>query len=67
MTKKQASKLTLGLYRIFWKTGGQSYASVGQLNDGTRWFAPSNWSSRDQKDVVCTEWRKIRAVCRILP
>lgn len=33
----------LGLYRIFWKTGGSSLAAVGMGNDGTRWLAPTNW------------------------
>jgi hypothetical protein len=44
MTQKQANKLPFGAYRIFWKTGGSSVASVGSVGNpkGDRWFAPVN-------------------------
>lgn len=34
-----------GLYRIFWESGGTSVAAVGGLYDGTRWLAPTNWTT----------------------
>ena len=34
---------SLGLYEIFWKSGGSSVAAIGMTYDGTRWFAPTNW------------------------
>ena len=33
----------LGLYEVFWKSGGSSVATIGMTYDGTRWIAPSNW------------------------
>jgi len=38
-------KIPFGLYEIFWKSGGSSLASVGNMHDGVRWIAPSNWTS----------------------
>lgn len=32
----------LGLYEIFWKSGGSSLASIGQTNSGVKWIAPYN-------------------------
>lgn len=43
MKKKDINKLPLGLYIVYWKEGGHSLASMGQYEDGERWFAPSNW------------------------
>ena len=43
MTKKQINKLKFGCYRVWWKSGGYSVASLGFFRDGTRWLAPSNW------------------------
>lgn len=33
-----------GLYQVFWSDGSNSLASVGSLNDGSRWLAPTNWT-----------------------
>jgi hypothetical protein len=48
-----------GLYRLYWNSGGFSLASVGGLHNGTRWFAPANWTSPDPGGVVCCDWDKI--------
>jgi hypothetical protein len=32
-----------GLYRIYWKSGGDSLAAVGMTHEGARWLAPINW------------------------
>ena len=40
-------KIPFGLYEIFWKSGGSSHASVGNMHDGVRWIAPTNWTSAD--------------------
>ena len=45
MKKKDVKKLDHGLYKIFWKDGGYSLASVGSLACGKRWMAPTNWIS----------------------
>jgi hypothetical protein len=62
MTIKDAKKLNNGLYRIFWKGGGPSLASIGRLHDGTPWFAPTNWVSEFAKGIACTNWRMINFV-----
>lgn len=36
--------LAPGLYRVFWKAGGSSLASIGMGIDGRRWVAPINWT-----------------------
>jgi hypothetical protein len=32
-----------GLYRIHWRDGGNSLASIGVTESGGRWLAPTNW------------------------
>jgi hypothetical protein len=44
-TGEELHTIPLGLYEIFWKSGGSSLASVGNLHDGTRWIAPINWTA----------------------
>ena len=43
MTKEQVKELKSGIYRIYWKSGGTSLASVGVTRNGGRWIAPINW------------------------
>lgn len=45
MTPELVAKLPLGLYRIYWDSGGSSLAAVGNSPDGRRWMAPINWVS----------------------
>lgn len=48
----------LGVFRLFWKSGGFSWASVGSDSSGNLWFAPSNWvtvPSFDWSDVERVE------------
>src|SRR5437879_3783429 len=42
----------LGVYRLFWKSGGSSVATIGNLDNGTRWFAASNWTSEFPSGVA---------------
>lgn len=46
-TGEELHKVPLGLYEIFWKSGGSSLASIGNLHDGVRWIAPINWTHQD--------------------
>ena len=39
-----------GLYKIYWRSGGSSLASIGVLRDGGRWVAPTNWVSPGELD-----------------
>ncbi|HET8688674.1 MAG TPA: hypothetical protein VFM18_18825 [Methanosarcina sp.] len=43
MTKQEANSLPPALYRVYWKSGGTSYAAVGIRDNGSRWLAPCNW------------------------
>lgn len=43
MIQCEVDKLGLGLYILYWKTGGNSLASVGQNAAGNKWFSPVNW------------------------
>jgi hypothetical protein len=76
MTRDEAMALPLGLYRIFWDDDdAPSLASVGQCHDGTRWFAPSNWTcavpdapsigSWPIARVATTDWSQVSRVERI--
>lgn len=50
------TNLKNGLYRIYWKTGGFSLASIGTLSDGKSWFSPTNWTSKNTKGICSTDW-----------
>jgi len=61
MNKKELKKIKLGLYKLFWRSGGYSFASVGQDKSGSLWFAPCNWVN-----VPCFNWRnvlRIEGIC----
>lgn len=66
MRTKDFRKLELGAYRIYWKSGGSSVATIGMTWDGGRWIAPSNWINPAtwEKDVADTI-RKISSVSLI--
>jgi hypothetical protein len=61
------TNVSLGLYRIFWKKGGSSLSAVGQTNDGTRWFAPCNWTTESNSSpmVASTNWQLIDKIREI--
>jgi len=64
MTQVEAKDLAHGLYRINWKSGGFSLASVGSTHNGTRWYAPTNWVgfSPSPNNCPCTDWRAVESV-----
>jgi hypothetical protein len=49
-----------GLYRLHWKEGGASLASVGRDRYGRVWFAPTNWIK-----VPWYDWELVASVERI--
>jgi hypothetical protein len=72
VTKEDASKLGHGLYVLHWKDPSsrrtaRSLASVGMTYDGTRWFAPCNWTSADNARpmVASTDWSCVERVTRV--
>lgn len=48
-----------GVYKIYWKSGGSSLASIGSSRNGDRWIAPCNWVI-DSVSTNC--WDKIKKV-----
>jgi hypothetical protein len=60
MKKTEVQKLSLGLYKIYWKDGGWSLAAVGSLPNGDRWLAPTNWVSLANE--YSKEWRRVEKV-----
>ncbi len=67
MTKKDVAKLQLGLYRVYWKSGGSSLAAVGNLHDGTRWLAPCNWTSVSPQGIATANyWKQVKYVEKII-
>ena len=40
----------LGLYEVFWKSGGSSIAAIGNMHNGVRWIAPCNWTTSEGFD-----------------
>lgn len=41
-------EIPLGCCLIYWKEGGHSDAVIGQLEDGTRYFACANWTALEE-------------------
>ncbi len=60
MPKTAIPPYELGLYRLWWKDGGSSLASVGCDKSGNRWFAPTNWI-----EVPSFDWKPVRKVTLI--
>jgi hypothetical protein len=61
MTRKETQNLLHGVYRLYWRSGGCSLASVGSLHNGDRWFACANWTSEKTRGIVVANdwWRKV--------
>ncbi|WP_367394531.1 hypothetical protein [Cupriavidus sp. Agwp_2] len=36
-------RITPGLYRVNWKSGGSSLCAIGMASNGNNWIAPANW------------------------
>jgi hypothetical protein len=59
MTLAEARKLRIGVYIVHWKSGGASYAAIGQNHDGTPWCTPCNWLGTQHRSTI---WRSIESV-----
>jgi len=57
----------LAIYEVFWKSGGSSVAAIGFTHDGTRWMAPTNWTtSKDSVNpTVLLDDERIETIDRI--
>lgn len=65
-THGSPSVAPIGLYRVHWKSGGSSLAAIGQMHDGNRWIAPTNWLSPGMRPTSDT-WGKIERLEPISP
>lgn len=45
---EEYKKLPHGIYKIYWKSGGSSLASIGYDRFGKKWMAPCNWINMDK-------------------
>lgn len=65
---EQQKGLKHGAYIIVWEEGGASIASIGHTHDGTNWFAPCNWTSKDNEKpiVASTQWEQVRSIRLIM-
>lgn len=53
-TGEAIKKCPIALYEVFWKSGGSSVAAIGFTYDGTRWLAPTNWTTgEDSVNPTC--------------
>lgn len=53
-----------GVYKIYWKGGGSSLASIGMTYNGINWFAPCNWTSEDNEhpQIASTNWKMVKKI-----
>ncbi len=61
MTENE-QKIKPGLYRVFWKEGGSSLASVGMKADGGMWLAPTNWIHPTENQ---SDWAMVARLYRL--
>ena len=59
MKKSKVKELKNGVYRIYWKSGGYSVASIGRLPNGDVWLAPSNWT---EPSIKMDTWKSVKKV-----
>ncbi len=67
LTQADVADLEPGLYSLRWVGGGESYAAIGCLHDGSHWYAPVNWVNFGTKAPVaasigCTDWSKVSMI-----
>jgi len=53
MKYKNIKKIKHGLYKVYWKSGGNSLAALGYYVDGEMWIAPINWSFPTLMQGIC--------------
>lgn len=66
VTRDEVKKLPCGIYHLTWKNGnGASWAAVGSLHNGMRWYAPINWTAREATGVASSDWRAVESVVNL--
>ena len=56
MKKAEVKKIPLGLYKVYWKSGGHSLAAIGMIENGDKWLAPINWVRPTEDQDI---WRRV--------
>lgn len=65
---QKAARLSPGLYRMFWKSGGTSDVAVGMTSNGDNWIAPTNWIAPAMiYDIEATSWADVERLERVEP
>lgn len=59
MTKAEIKTYPLGIFKIYWKSGGSSMAAIGQIENGDRWLAPVNWTHTTEDQHI---WQRVERV-----
>ena len=63
MTEDQVRQLPLGLYRVYWLSGGMSVAAVGMDSAGNHWLAPTNWvDPLNQSTSSVDTWARVDSI-----
>lgn len=62
MEQEELLKLPHGLYKVYWKSGGKSLASIGSMPNGDRWIAVCNWINGSVLIKDLSEWSAIKKV-----
>jgi ABC-type cobalamin transport system permease subunit len=63
MTKAEVRTVPVGVYRVYWTTGGSSLAMLGVLPNGDRWLAPANWVHPTENQHV---WGEVERLVLVL-
>ena len=65
-TGEEMLKCKLGVYEVFWKSGGSSIAAIGMTYSGQRWLAPTNWTNgSDEQDPTGRLHTQLDSIDRI--
>jgi len=60
---KANKKIRLGLYQVYWNSGGSSLSAIGMDSEGKRWIAPINWM--EPCKMTNGLWDMIKSIKRI--
>lgn len=57
--KIAVASINNGVYRIYWRSGGFSVASIGRTRSGDVWIAPANWVSGPVFILEILDWIEV--------
>jgi len=62
MTPEQLRGTQVGVYRLYWYSGGYSLASVGRNRNGDYWHASANWTGDGEQWLPSTDWTGVKRI-----